>query len=244
LLAAAIAGGVAMLSAGVLWPAIALVTAHVWVWRDPGRPRQMYALIALCAVGCATFPSALAGAMMLPFLWQAIRRTEWAVAAVAIPTTAWVWATVGIESGQPGLAAVAVAAYAVTCIFIGIDESKRDQLLSAVLIIGGGVCAVIAAWPLAIGVAAAKLSLAMTIAATVVGLALVGIGMGTASKLVRAAGLTLLALVAGKLVVIDVWALSSGTRVLAVCALGLGCLGVSYLYSRVVSSRDGQAANC
>lgn len=244
LLAAAVAGGIGLLATGAAWVVVGFVTAHVWVWRDPRRPRMMVPLLALCAAGAVAFPSALSAAIMLPLLWQAIRRDEPVLAAITAVTTAWVWASLGLELSAAGLATVAVAAYATTCVFIGIDERKRSKWLANALIASGGVCGVIAAWPLASALAPANVSLVMTLTATAVGLVLVVVGMLCALKLVRAAGLSFLGLVAAKLVIVDIWALSSGTRVLALCALGFGSLAVSFLYSRVVSSRDGETANC
>ena len=235
-LLAVVAGGGALLAAGAAWSVIALVSANLWVWRDPNRPRQMVQLLALAAAGTVAFPSLLGGAILLPFLWQAIRRDEPMLAVVTNGLVAVVWIRLGLEANQGGLAGVAVLAYAVTAVFIGIDERKLNRNLSSALIASGGACAVAAAWPLAVSVFPGRESLVLTVAATIVGLVLVGIGMITDSRSVRGTGLAFVGAVAAKLVFVDVWALSSGTRVLALCALGLGFLGVSFLYSRVVAS--------
>jgi uncharacterized membrane protein len=63
-------------------------------------------------------------------------------------------------------------------------------------------------------------------------LALVVMGVAARSAVNRILGLGLMALVIGKLYLIDVWQLGRGFRITAFLALGAVLLLVSYLYSR------------
>jgi len=73
------------------------------------------------------------------------------------------------------------------------------------------------------------------------GVALLGIGLGRDSRLVRLVGFVVVLLATGKVFVVDLWALSGFVRVGSVLGLGLCLLLAAFLFERLVLRQDRDA---
>lgn len=90
----------------------------------------------------------------------------------------------------------------------------------------------VALWLGQIGLTGAGEQGLMSVASALYGLLLLWLGRRFGAPSTRYTGLGLVGLVVCKVVLVDVWSLSSGARVSVFLSLGLLLLGASYLYSR------------
>ena len=73
------------------------------------------------------------------------------------------------------------------------------------------------------------------------GVALLGVGLGRDSRLVRIVGFLVVLLATGKVFVVDLWALSGFVRVGSVLGLGLSLLLAAFLFERLVLRQDRES---